>query len=263
MTTSLILLPPSEGKAGGGDGDAWDQTNQSFHGLADHRNQVIAALHMAMGDSSEARSKLLGVGAAKTEEATAANLNIYKAPTLPAIERYTGVLYDALDYSSLPAETRIQVDRQAVIFSGVWGVVRPPDRVPDYKLKMGASLPPLGRLAKFWKPVLTETLEGLAAGTVWDLLPNEHAAAWNPAVAGNRIRVRFLDDVEKNGERKLVAVSHWNKLLKGALVRHIVEQGLDDPEGLIDFDHPEGYNYDRTLTVTEGNTSEVSIVARR
>ena len=37
------------------------------------------------------------------------------------------------------------VDRQVVIFSGLWGAVRPTDQIPDYKLKMGAALPGLQR----------------------------------------------------------------------------------------------------------------------
>jgi len=60
-----------------------------------------------------------------------------------------------------------------------------------------------------------------------------------------------------------VTVSHWNKLLKGALVRHIVEHGLDDPGALIGFDHPEGYVYDPSLTVADGATTEAVLVARR
>jgi len=75
--------------------------------------------------------------------------------------------------------------------------------------------------------------------------------------------VRFLDDVEKDGERTLVTVSHWNKLLKGALVRHIVEHGLDDPEALVGFDHPEGYVYDPSLTTTTGTTTEIALVTQR
>lgn len=267
MPTPLILLPPSEGKAAGGEGPPWESVDQSFPTLADPRREVVNALVEAMGGSPEARFKLLGVKAAKAEEATAANLVVATAPTMPAIDRYTGVLYDALDYLSLAAKVRRGVDRQVVVFSGLWGVVRPTDLIPDYKLKMGASLPGLGKPARFWKPLISDALAGAmaASGTdmVWDLLPNEHSAAWDPSVAGRRVRVRFLDDVVKNGERTLVTVSHWNKLLKGALVRHVVEHGLDDPAGLVDFDHPQGYRYEPSLTETTGTTTDIALVTRR
>lgn len=263
----LILLPPSEGKAPGGDGPPWHRVDQSFPDLAEDRRGVIRALSTAMEGGLDERTKLLGVGAAKADEATAANLAVDTAATLPAIERYTGVLYDALDAASLPARSRRRLEQQVVVFSGLWGAVRAHDPIPDYKLKMGATLPGLGKPARFWKARLTAALTEAAAGTVWDLLPNEHAAAWDSSIAGHRIRVRFLDDVERNGERTLTTVSHWNKLLKGALVRHLLAHPLDDPDGLADFEHPEGYAYRRDLSTSQstgtGTTTDVALVAVR
>ena len=72
--------------------------------------------------------------------------------------------------------------------------------------------------------------------------------------------VRFLDD---NGGGALVTVSHWNKLLKGALVRHIVATPLIDPDGLREFTHPQGYRYRPELTVIESGRTVVSLVADR
>ncbi|MBT5904965.1 MAG: hypothetical protein HOH27_04070, partial [Acidimicrobiaceae bacterium] len=80
MPASLILLPPSEGKAGGGEGPSWDSVDQSFSDLAGPRREVIAALDKAMRGSAEARSKLLGVKAARADEATAANLAVASSP---------------------------------------------------------------------------------------------------------------------------------------------------------------------------------------
>ena len=261
MPGPLILLPPSEGKADGGTGAPWTTLDQSFPDLAEARHEVATALAAAMTRPVAERCALLGVK--QPEAATAANLAVHDAPTRPAIERYTGVLYDALDYPSLPARLRKRVDARVVIFSGLWGALRPADPIPDYKLKMGAKLPGLGPPARFWKPRLTATLADAAAGCVWDLLPNEHSAAWDPSVAGRRIPVRFLDDVERGGARTLVTVAHWNKLLKGALVRFVLDEGLTDPGGLADFDHPQGYVYDPSLTTTEGAVTDVALVARR
>jgi cytoplasmic iron level regulating protein YaaA (DUF328/UPF0246 family) len=150
-----------------------------------------------------------------------------------------------------------------VIFSGLWGVVRPVDLIPDYKLKMGAKLPSLEKLSSFWKPLISETLTRAASGVVWDLLPNEHSAAWDPSISGRRIRVSFLDDVMKDKKRTLVTVSHWNKLLKGSLVRFIAESQVDDPSGLKGFKHPEGYVYKPSLNVEDGSLIDVFLVAKR
>jgi len=263
MPAPLILLPPSEGKSSGGNGPPWSKSKQSFPELESARKEVIKALKTAMKAPVGERSKLLGVGEAKTDEATKANLSVGTGKTLPAIDRYTGVLYDALEYGSLSEKLKKRVDSQVVIFSGLWGILRPGDHVPDYKLKMGAKLPSLEKLSSFWKPLISETLTRAASGVVWDLLPNEHSAGWDPSIAGTRIRVSFLDDVIKNKKRTLVTVSHWNKLLKGSLVRFLVENQIDDPSGLKGFKHPEGYVYKPNLSTEDGSFVDVFLVAKR
>ena len=263
MPVPLILLPPSEGKSSGGNGTPWSKTSQSFPELESARKDVIKALKSAMKAPIAERSKLLGVGESKTGEATKANLSVDTGKTLPAIERYTGVLYDALDYGTLSAKLKKRVDSQVVIFSGLWGMVRPGDLIPDYKLKMGAKLPSLGKLSTFWKPLISESLTPATSGVVWDLLPNEHSAGWDPSIPDARIRVSFLDDVVKNKKRTLVTVSHWNKLLKGSLVRFLVESQIDDPSGLKGFKHPEGYVYKPNLSTEDGSFVDVFLVAKR
>ena len=73
----------------------------------------------------------------------------------------------------------------------------------------------------------------------------------------------FLDDVMKDKKRTLVTVSHWNKLLKGSLVRFIAESQVDDPSGLKGFKHPEGYVYKPSLNVEDGSLIDVFLVAKR
>jgi cytoplasmic iron level regulating protein YaaA (DUF328/UPF0246 family) len=265
VSAPLLLLPPSEGTSTGGDGPAWHDGAGRLAELDDARRDVIRALRrLMMGPRAGARM-LLGVGDDAAAAAIAANLSIDTAPTRPAIERYTGVLYDALDYAALPARLRRRVDEQVIVFSGVWGAVTPRDLIPDYKLKMGASLPGIGRLATWWRPRLAPVLETRVAGrVVWNLLPNEHAAAWTrPDSCAAVVEVRFLDDVERKGRRELVTVSHWNKLLKGALVRHVVTNQLREPDGLARFEHPQGYVYRPDLTVETGGVLRVSLVAVR
>jgi cytoplasmic iron level regulating protein YaaA (DUF328/UPF0246 family) len=215
-----ILLPPSEGKAPGGRGAPWRPGRGVLPALDGPRAEVLAAL---------------GGGVAE-------------AGTRRALDRYTGVLYRELDAASLSTTARRRLTSGVLIASGLWGLVGPNDPIPDYRLKMGASLPGIGKLSTFWRPHLTAALaERLAGRVVWDLLPNEHAAAWDPAAVplARRITVRFATAED-------TTVSHWNKLLKGSLVRHLVETGLTDHRGLAAFDHPTGYRYDPTSTITDG-----------
>ena len=269
-TAPVILLPPSEGKAGGGNGPKVQVSNLSFPQLESARNTVRSALAASMKTNEAARSKLLGVKGVALENATATNRVVLTSPTLPAIDRYTGVLYDALDAQSLSARDRRRLSDQVLIFSGLWGVVRPDDLIPDYKLKMGASLPKVSKVTTWWRRPLTDALAPTVRGaTVWNLLPKEHDSAWapfsndaDPADLPSAIfSVKFLDEgPPTKDERNFTTVSHWNKLLKGALVRFILATGADDPKALTKFRHPEGYRFDRTLTETTPTGTILSMV---
>ena len=264
MSAPVLLLPPSEGKAPGGRGAAQSTRPGRFDALQPTRDLIAEALITAIAGGEASNAKLLGVKGVALEAATGANRDVLTAPTMAAISRYSGVLYEALDFSGLDASARRRGHQQVVIFSGLWGLVAPLDPIPDYKLKMGAALPGLGKLSTLWRPHVPAALEPIVRRrTVWDLLPNEHSAAWapDPAAYRQRIRVKFVDDVPDGRGRKRVTVAHWNKLLKGALVRHVLETTLDDPDGLRHFQHPEGYVYDPALTVTRDREVEVTLVA--
>ena len=253
----LILLPPSEGKAPGGDGPPWQPGSMAFD-LDDRRVAVIAGLRRAMRSAEPARRALLGVKGEALAAATAADREVTTAPTRPAIERYTGVLYDALDVPTLPVAARRRLDGSVVILSGLWGLVAPSDRIPDYKLKMGAALPGTGKLSSFWRDALTARLvEAAGRRRIWNLLPQEHDAAWRPPVGTEQLSVTFLEP-GRNGS--LVAVAHWNKFLKGALVRHLLTHPGTDARSLADWEHPAGYRLDPERTVHDGARTTLFLV---
>ncbi len=259
----IILVPPSEGKATAGEGPAWRPGTSRFSELDAARERVAASLVRAMRGGRDRRKALLGVSGDALEHATTANRTVRESATMPAIDRYTGVLYGALDHRAMPRRSQSRAADQLVVFSGLWGLLSPIDPIPDYKLKMGASLAGLGKLSTWWRPWLTDALAAVTEGrVVWDLLPNEHAAAWAPddARLASRIHVRFVDRSVTDGVERLVVVSHWNKLLKGALVRHVLATQLDDPSGLEAFDHPLGYRYAPSLTTRDGNRVTVSLI---
>lgn len=214
----VLLLPPSEGKAPGGVGPVWAAGTMADPQLDRHRRVVLAA-------------------------ARAAGATPRRAPTLPAIERYTGVLYRELDWPSLPAAARARGDEQVRIASGLWGLVAPADPIPEYRLKASARLGDLGTLATWWRPRLADRLAELTAGRlVWDLLPIEHRrmVTWpasGPTAPRQRVTVRFVD-------RDGATVSHWNKLLKGALVRWVLTARPASAADLAGFEHPLGYRLD-------------------
>lgn len=248
--SAAILLPPSEGKAAGGDGPPWSPGSMSVD-LDDRRLRVAAALRSAMRANAAARGKLLGVKGAALAAATEADRAVATSATMPAIERYTGVLYGALDAAALSAAARRRLDHSVLVVSGLWGLVAPGDPIPDYKLKMGASLGPLGKLSTWWRPGIDAALQARLderPGPVWNLLPNEHDAAWSGLADRTVYTVRFL---EPAADGRLVAVAHWNKFLKGALVRFLVEHPGAGEDELAAWEHPSGYRLDPDRTVAD------------
>ena len=121
----LIVLPPSETKARGGDGTPlnWEILAElSFPDLHATRREIAADL---MALPIEQAFDVLGVSE-KLRPELEANQQLSTAATMPAIFRYTGVLYDALDAASLPAAA---LDSLAV-GSALFGVVGARDPIP-------------------------------------------------------------------------------------------------------------------------------------
>ncbi len=210
----MLLLPPSEGKAVGGSARraTWSPDSGSLGGrLAEQRLEVVEALAAAHGGDE----KLLGVKGDHLLRAQSANSSLVGAPTLPAWQRYTGVVWDHLDPASLPAAAR----RQILVVSGLLGLVRADDPVPDYRLKMGANLPPLGKLSTWWRDALTTELRRLARRrVVVDLLPQEHRAALD--LSGlEGMSLTLVDPSGKPG-------GHFAKAAKGELARTILTGGI-------------------------------------
>jgi cytoplasmic iron level regulating protein YaaA (DUF328/UPF0246 family) len=254
----LILLPPSEGKAAGGDGAPWAPGSMAID-LDAGRERVLRALATAMRRSDAERGRLLGVKGEALAAATAANRDVREAPTMPAIERYTGVLYDAIDPRSLSATHRRRLDASVVIVSGLWGLVTPRDPIPDHKLKMGARLGRLGKLSAWWRADLSGRLAEASSGrAIWNLLPNEHAAAWRAPDGVHQWSVRFL---EPGRDGSLTAVSHWNKLLKGALVRFLVANPAAGPDELAGWQHPMGFRYDPSRDAERAGITMLTFVS--
>lgn len=217
----LILLPPSESKAAGGDGPPLDVAALSLPGLTKTRERVLTALERLCTGREERARQVLGLSPGQVEE-IARNRELRTAPALPASRLYTGVLYDNLDLATLDPE---RAARSILIFSGLWGALRVTDRVPAYRLAMGVNLPRLGALAAVWRPVLTKALP--ADGLIVDMRSAPYAAAWRPEA----VRVRVFR--EQNGRRTVV--SHMAKATRGAVARDLLRNAADPatPEELV------------------------------
>lgn len=212
-----VLIPHSRGVASGGDDPPWQPGESVLPELDAARSEVLAAAGLA------------------------------DEPTLPCSKRYTGVLATELDWAGLPAVAKRRGRAGLLTVDGLLGASAPGDPVPEHRVAPGDRVDGLGRMSTWWRPRLTAALaEHLRGATVWDLLPVEHSAAWEPdrVPMRRRITVDFLD-----GDGKRVA--HWNKLLKGAVVRWVLSEGVQDGADAASFEHPAGYEFDPVLSTLD------------
>lgn len=189
----------------------------SFPELSDDRKHLAATLARVSGEKNAL--SVLGVGESLAHD-VARNRELLTAPAAPALSVYTGVLYDALDATSLSGRAREVADESLLVISALWGAVRPTDHIPAYRLSMGTDLPRHGKLSTWWKPRLTPVLDGAAADEVIvDCRSAAYAAAWKaPAPRTVSVRVEQLDHAGKRS-----VVSHNVKLTRGLVARYLCE----------------------------------------
>jgi cytoplasmic iron level regulating protein YaaA (DUF328/UPF0246 family) len=221
----LILLPPSEGKTPARRGRPLDLATLSSPVLGDARRRVLGALVDLCRDDPERARAALGL-ATGLADLVARNADLPTAPTARADRVYSGVLYDALGLADLPADARRRATSRVAVVSSLFGMVRPGDRIPAYRLSGDASLPGLGPVAGVWRAHLGSAVrEALGPGLLVDLRSTTYAAFWRPEpdLARRVVTVRVLHE---SGGRRTV-VSHFNKATKGRLVRGLLEDGAN------------------------------------
>ena len=219
----LIVLPPSEGKTAPRRGRPLDLDSLDFPGLTPAREAVLDALvGLCSGDPAEA-ARTLGLGGTQAD-LVELNERLRVTPTARADRIYSGVLYDALDVTTLSAVAKRRAGSRLAVTSSLFGLVRPADRIPAYRLSGDTTLPGLGPVAGVWREALGPTVtEALGGGLLVDLRSSTYAAFWRPPadLSGRVATVRVLHEVD--GRRQVV--SHFNKATKGRIVRAVLEHG--------------------------------------
>jgi cytoplasmic iron level regulating protein YaaA (DUF328/UPF0246 family) len=233
------MLPPSEGKSAAESGPALDLAALSHPALTRTRRRVLDALiRLCRGDVSTAAATL-GLGPTQRGE-VGANTRLRREPCAPAIDVYTGVLYEALDTPSLTTRARARLDEHVVIASALWGLVTPRDLIPSYRLSAATTLPGIGTLASSWREPLGRLL-AQGDDVILDMRSGAYVSLGPVTMAspGRAATVRVL--TERNGRRTVV--SHFNKATKGRITRTLVQarRTPTDVDGVADLLEGAGY----------------------
>ncbi|ROP60675.1 hypothetical protein EDF19_3563 [Curtobacterium sp. PhB115] len=179
---------------------------------------MITAARSVSSEESSARAALkLGP---KSVSERLRNLELDTSGTMPAIERYTGVLYDPLVAQDADDATRAWWFDHVVVQSAMFGPIGAGDPIPAYRLSHDSRLGSL-RLASHWPAVSSRVLESRTDGLVLDLR-SEGYRQLGPVPGAVAPRVVSVDG---SGRRR--ALNHWNKTAKGRLVALLGRTGAD------------------------------------
>jgi cytoplasmic iron level regulating protein YaaA (DUF328/UPF0246 family) len=184
LSTLLVLLPPSQGKASPDHGRRVGLSTLVYSRLREPRQRLIEAVDPALR----------------------------AAPAIPAAELYTGVLFAALGLPDLEWDG-------VLIASALWGVLRPADRIPAYRLDMSARPAGIGALTAYWREPLRAALPD--RGLVLDLRSGSYAAAWQPRRA-THLAVRGFTEAPDGGRK---VITHMVKRVRGEVARLVIQAG--------------------------------------
>ena len=219
----LVLLPPSETKRPGGDGGPLDLSSLSAPELTPVRTELVEAL-VKLADDLPAARAALGLSP-KQDDEIERNATLWTSPTLPALQRYTGVLYDALSIATLTRSQRARAEQRLAVGSALFGLVRGTDRIPAYRVSAGSVLPGQPTLRSLWKPALSPVLAGID-DLVVDLRSGSYAAL---APVPGAVSLQVLSE-RPDGSRAVV--SHFNKAHKGRVAR-LLASSTGEPSDVV------------------------------
>jgi uncharacterized protein len=213
-----------------------DQAEELIH-LMRQRTPAQVAQLMDLSDALAALN--VGRYAAWQKQATPDN-------SKPAVLAFDGDVYGGLDAKTLKAADLDWAQAHVVILSGLYGALRPLDRLQPYRLEMGTALAhPGGRnLYDFWGDTVANYLNERQAEVkkplVINLASQEYArVALRPALRAQVIHCQFEQAKPAGGYG---IVSFFAKRARGLMARWAIEQRVRKARDLQAF-ALEGYAF--------------------
>lgn len=164
----------------------------------------------------------------------------------PALLAFNGDVYEGLQAATLSADDLAWAQQHVAILSGLYGVLRPLDRLQPYRLEMGTALATKHgkNLYAYWGDLLCEYLNERLAGERQQVIVNLASQEYFKAVDRPSLQARVVECVfedYKGGRYKII--SFFAKRARGLMARFVIEHRLTQVKQLQRFDS-EGYAFD-------------------
>lgn len=221
-----------------------------------HEAQALIRQLRGLGAAQVARLMDLSDALAQLNVARYAAWQPEPGPELsrPAILAFDGDVYDGLQARSLATADLRWAQEHVLILSGLYGALRPLDRLQPYRLEMGTALNTArGKdLYAFWgdaiAELLNQRLQGQRAPLVVNLASQEYArAALRPALAARVVDVVF-EETNPDGSHQVI--SFFAKKARGMMLRHAIESRARSVAALTRFEQA-GYRLDAAASRDE------------
>ncbi|MFT7773847.1 peroxide stress protein YaaA [Roseateles sp.] len=178
----------------------------------------------------------------------------------PAVLAFNGDVYDGLDAKTLSADDLAWAQDHVRMLSGLYGLLRPLDRMQPYRLEMGTRLanPQGASLYDWWGDRLALHLNKLVAAEKAPVIVNLASQEYFRAADRKALKPRVVDcqfEDWKNGEYKII--SFFAKRARGLMARYAIQQRLQTPEGL------QGFNLDGYRLASEVSSPERLVFRRK
>ena len=224
-----ILFSPSETKTNKAFLPSINEKSFIFSHLYERRMEVIQRYQaILLKQDIDALMILFGLKDAKKCLALS-HVNLFSALTCKAIERYHGVAYDYLQYTTLQESEQKFADSHLLIFSNLFGPLLAGETIPEYKLSQGKTLEGF-KPELFYKEVFSDSLDTLLENEfVVDLRAGFYEKFYT--LKKPFVTAKFLKDGK--------VVSHFAKAYRGLMARQlcIFQPQSEEAFQKINFEH--------------------------
>lgn len=213
---TLFLIPPSEWK----------------NSFSKYREEDLSfVFKKPLEIAKNADKKDLKCKQDRFKEAQYLNENIEKQKTIEAINRYSWVMYNSIDFENMSLKAKDFFLNNFVILSWMYGMLSPSDKIWNYKLPIDAKW-----LYKFWWETLIEKICKEKPDYIINLLPisyakllwlstncNRHKKKLEKIISSS-IKIVNINFLKQDWKK----ISHWVKKIKWEWIKNICEKQIKD-----------------------------------
>ena len=165
-----------------------------------------------------------------------------------AIFAFNGDVYEGIDANNISKSNHDKLQKTLRILSGLYGILKPFDKIKPYRLEMGTKISIDGskNLYDYWKKNVTDSIlkEIKEEEIIVNLASNEYFSVIDSSLIDNKIITPQFKDF-KNGKLKII--SFYAKKARGLMTRFLIDNDIQSSSDIENF-NSSGYTFNQAET---------------